>query len=398
MVWSIVWRIVRWPELTDQASAVRVITAHTRGELKQFVDFPFSLYSLERYPNWVPPLKMTVRDALDTRKNPFYLEASRECFLALRADRVVGRIVAIENRAANRFQNDKTGYWGFFECEDDRAAAAALFDAAGAWLAARGLISMLGPMNPSTNYECGLLVNGYENRPTFMTPWNPPYYDTLCTDAGLTKAQDLLGLWFPVGEPDFKFPDIVDRLCERALGKSNVEFRDIEPSQFNRELGICWDIYNSAWDDNWGFVPMPEAEFRHMAQDMRFLIWSALSFVATVDGEPAAFMLAVPDYNVVLHANRSGNTIPLGLARMLMHKPRARSARVMALGIKPAYRGLGILALFTREIARRGIAVNGIGAEASWLLEDNTLIVKPMRAMGARDRMRWRLYERPITG
>ena len=257
---------------------------------------------------------------------------------------------------------------------------------------------MLGPTNPSTNYECGVLVQGFENRPTFMTPWNPPYYDTLCLDAGLAQAKDLLGLWFPVGEPGWKFPDFVDRLCERALTRSKVEFRDIEPSKFDRELSLCWEIYNQAWDDNWGFVPMPEEEFRHMAKDMRYLIRPEWSFIATVDGKPAAFMLALPDFNVVLHGNRSGNTIPFGLARMLWHRSRGKSARVMALGIKPEFRSRGILALFTREIGRRGIAIGGEGAEASWLLEDNTLIVQPMRAMGARDRMRWRLYERALDG
>jgi GNAT superfamily N-acetyltransferase len=372
------------------------VVARPSQHLKQFVDFPFALYSDGRYPNWVPPLKSTVRDALDIEKNPFYRDAARECFVALREGRVVGRIAAIENRTANRFHNDKVGYWGFFECENDPEAAGALFRAAAEWLAARGLTSMLGPVNPSTNYECGVLVGGFENRPTFMTPWNPPYYDTLCTGAGLAKSKDLLGLWFPVGEPGFAFPEFVDKLCERALSKSKVEFRDLDPAHFARDLNLCWGIYNAAWDDNWGFVPMPEEEFRHMAKDMKYLVRKEWSFLATVDGVPAAFMLGLPDYNEVLRDNRSGNTIPFGIARMLHHKNRAKSARVMALGVRPEFRSRGILALFTREIGNRGMSIGGVGAEASWLLEDNTMIVQPMRAMGARDRMRWRLYERAV--
>lgn len=254
---------------------------------------------------------------------------------------------------------------------------------------------MLGPVNPSTNYECGQLVGGFENRPTFMTQWNPPYYDALCGAAGLAKSKDLLGLWFPVGEPGFAFPEFVDRLCERALQKSRVEFRDLDPANFDAELALCWEVYNASWDENWGFVPMPRDEFWHMARDMRFLVRKDLSFFATVDGRPAAFMLALPDYNIPLYGNRSGNTIPFGITRMLWYKSRAKAARVMALGVKPEFRTRGILALFTREIGRRGMAVGGDGAEASWLLEDNTLIVQPLRAMGARDRMRWRLYEGP---
>jgi hypothetical protein len=255
---------------------------------------------------------------------------------------------------------------------------------------------MLGPVNPSTNYSCGLLVAGHENRPTFMTPWTPPYYNTLCLAAGLQKSKDLLGLWFPVGEPGYQLPEFVDRLAERALARSRVVFRDVDLSRFKADLEICWEVYNAAWDDNWGFVPMPREEFAHMAKDMKLLIRPEWSFIATVDGAPAAFMLALPDYNVTLAGNPGGNTIPLGIARMLWHRKRAKSARVMALGIKPEFRSRGVLALFTREIARRGIAVGGDGAEASWLLEDNALIVQPMRHMGARDRMRWRLYERPV--
>ncbi len=161
-------------------------------------------------------------------------------------------------------------------------------------------------------------------------------------------------------------------------------------------MALCWDIYNNAWEKNWGFVPMPEAEFHHMAKDMKHLAWKELSFIAHVDDEPAGFMFAVPDYNEALVHNRSGRLFPLGLARMLWHKRDAKTARVMALGVKNKFRSRTILPLFTLEIMRRGRAIKGIGAEASWLLEDNHLIVKPMRALGASDRMRWRLYERPV--
>lgn len=377
-------------------AALRVTAVRSKRDLRRFVDLPYRLYDRERYPNWVPPLRVTVYDGLNER-SPFYKEAARECFLAWRGDRVVGRVAAIENRAAMRFHDNRVGFWGYFECEDDPGAARALFQAAAAWLGARGLESMVGPVSPSTNYECGLLVDGFENRPTFLTAWNPPYYDALCTQAGLVKAKDLLGLWFPIAEPGYRMPEFVDRICERALKSSRVEFRALDPRHFASELRLCWDIYNDSWEKNWGFVPMPYDEFAHMAKDMRFLVLKGISFIATIDGKPAAFMLAVPDYNEALYHNRSGNTIPFGVLRMLRFKKRARVARVMALGVKQAYRQRGILAVLTREILRRGVEVGGVGAEASWLLEDNTLIVQPLRAMGARDRMRWRLYEGPTS-
>lgn len=379
------------------ASPVTVRRVATARDLKEFVALPWRIYNEREHPQWVPPLRASVYDALDDRKNPFYKDAERELFVAYRDGAPAGRIAAIENRAHNRFHDDRTGFFGFFESVNDQQVASALFDAAAAWLGARGLQAMCGPMNPSTNYECGLLVDGFQHTPTFMTAWNPPWYDALCAGAGLQKAKDLLGLWFAIDQEGFAPPELLERHAARAVEKGRITFRDVDVAKFDREVAICWDIYNDAWERNWGFVPMEHEEFHHMAKDMKLLVFKELSFIAYVDGQPAGFMFALPDYNVALHRNRGGRLFPLGLARMLLHKRRAKTARVMALGVKSNFRSRTILALFAREIMRRGLALKGDGAEASWLLEDNMLIVKPLRALGATDRMRWRLYERPIA-
>jgi hypothetical protein len=379
--------------LIPTAVTPEIIPVATRRDLRRFVDFPWRLYTARDHPNWVPPLRVAVYDALDQRKNPFYQEADRGLFLAARDGAVVGRIAAIENRAHNRFHGDRVGFWGFFECIDDQQVADALFAAANGWLAARGLDTMRGPMNPSTNYECGLLVAGFEHRPTFMTAWNPDYYNRLCERAGLVKAKDLLGFWFPATEPGYALPEYVERQANRALEKGNITFRNLDPREFDREVALCWEIYNDAWERNWGFVPMSRDEFVHMAKDMKQLLWPELAFLASIDGVPAGFMLALPDYNEVLIHNRNGRLFPQGLVRMLWGKRTIKTARVMALGVKASFRSRSILALFTHEVMRRGLAIGKIGAEASWLLEDNQLIVKPMRAMGARERMRWRVYD-----
>ena len=368
----------------------------SRRELRRFVDFAYRFYDRARYPNWVAPLRVAVGDALDERKNPFYREAARALFLAERDGEVVGRIAAIENRAHNEFHGDRVGFWGFFECIDDQAVADALFAAAGGWLAARGLASMRGPMNPSTNYECGLLVEGFEHRPTFMTAWNPPYYDALCARAGMEKAKDLLAFRFEGETTGYALPEFVARQAERALTASRLTFRDMDPRRFDEEVAGLWTVYNDAWEKNWGFVPMTRPEFLHMAKDMKSLLDPRFAFVAELGGEPVGFMLALPDYNEVLVRNRSGRLLPLGIPLMLWGKRRIRDMRVMALGVRRSARSRSILALFTHEIMRRGQRYGKSGAEASWLLEDNQLIVKPMRAMGARERMRWRVYERPI--
>jgi hypothetical protein len=375
---------------------IRIHRVATRGDLRRFVGFPYRLYDARRYPQWVPPLRVAVYDALDERKNPFYREAARALFLAERAGEVVGRIAAIENRAHNRFHDDRTGFWGFFECVDDQAVADALFAAAERWLAERGLTVMRGPMTPSTNYECGLLVEGFEHRPTFMTAWNPPYYDTLCARAGFAKAKDLLAFWFEGETTGYALPEFVARQAERALTGGTLTFRDMDPSRFDEEVAGLWATYNDAWEKNWGFVPMSQSEFLHMAKDMKSLLDPRFAFVAEVGGEPVGFMLALPDYNEVLVRNRSGRLFPLGGPLMLWGKRRIRNMRVMALGVRRAARSRSILALFTHEIMRRGRLYGKNGAEASWLLEDNQLIVKPMRAMGAHERMRWRVYDRNV--
>ena len=379
-------------------STVSVRRATSRADVRAFINLPYELYADDAYANWVPPLRVAVSDALDDRRNPFYRNAARELFLAYQGDRLVGRIAAIENRAHNEFHKDRTGFFGFLDCINDRAVAAALLDAAAEWLTARGLEVMWGPMNPSTNHECGLLVDGFEHRPTFMTTWNPPYYLDLCEAAGLVKCKDLLAVWFSVKDADFTPPEVVTKLAERALKGGRMTFRDVDVAHWDRDVAICWEIYNEAWEKNWGFVPMTRDEFLHAAKDLKMLMRPELSFIAYVGDTPAGFMLAVPDYNEALRFNRSGRLFPLGLARMLLFKRRMKTARIFALGTRTAFRARSILPLFTFEIMRRGQAIGGEGAEASWMLEDNHLIMKPMYAMGATDRMRWRIYERKLGG
>ena len=346
----------------------------------------------------MPPLRATVYDALDRKKHPFYADADRELFLARRGKRIVGRIAAIENRAHNTFHGDRVGFWGFFECADDQEAADALFAAASGWLTARGLDVLRGPMNPSTNYECGLLIDGFEHRPSFMTAWNPPYYTTLCDRAGMQKAKDLVGYFIPMGDRGWNMPESFERLAERSLRRSRVAFRDLDLRRFEQELEVVWDVYNAAWERNWGFVPMSKQEFVHMARDMKPLIEPRYAFAADVDGRTVGFMLAVPDYSSVLQRIGNGRLFPTGAIRLLLGKRTIHDWRVMALGLRPEYRARGILPLFAWEAYRRGREANEQGAEASWILEDNERMNRPMTAMGTQIYRRWRVYDRDIRG
>lgn len=340
---------------------------------------------------------MMVRDLLDTKSNPFYQRADRALFVAKRDGRVVGRIAAIENRAHNAFHDDRIGFFGFFESINDTAIAERLFATAADWLESRGLTSVRGPMSPSTNHECGLLVDGFDEHPQFLTPWNPPYYESLILNAGFVAAKDLLGYWLPYSEPGYRIPEKFEVLARRAAARANLSFRDLEPKRYWEEVELCWGIYNSAWERNWGFIPMSHDEFMYMAKSLRLVLLKRFAFIAEINGVAAGFMLSTTDLNVILKRIPSGRLFPTGLAKILMGKSRVRSGRVLALGLKQEYRVRGILPLFMHEAARRAIAWRSPGGEASWILEDNAGMRQPIESLGGRLYRRWRIFDRPIA-
>lgn len=374
-----------------------IVRVQNKRDFKRFIDLPWQIYNPVTYPKWIPPLRLMVMDALDDEKNPFYKRAARELFLAVRGDRVVGRIAAIENRAHNEFHSDRVGFFGFFEAFDDQEAVNALFDAAAQWLTQRGLDTMRGPVSPSTNHETGLLVRGFRFEPTIMTAWNPRYYGTLCEGAGLVKSKDLLAYWLPMSDGKFKLPEHFQEHAARALSRTNLTFRDINLKAFSSELELCWNIYNAAWEKNWGFIPMSKEEFVYMAKEMKALIIPQFAFVAEVQRKPAGFMIVLPDFNQIFKRIPNGKLFPTGLFKLLLGKKHLKSGRVMLLGVKPEFRSRSIFQLFTHEVFRRGREFGAVGAEASWILEDNTLMTRPMETMGAKEYRRWRIYDKALT-
>jgi GNAT superfamily N-acetyltransferase len=377
---------------------VEIIPVESSRDLRRFVGLPWKIYNRVDHPQWVPPLRIAVQDALDVKANPFYKEADRQLFLALRNGIPVGRIAAIENRAHNAFHDDRVGFFGFFECANGQEAANALFAAAETWLRGRGLDTMRGPTNPSTNHECGMLVDGFERHPMIMTTWNPTYYPTLVDNAGFHKAKDLLAYHFPLeGADQFVFPERYTRLAERAMRGRTLTFRDLDLKDFSAEVERCWEIYNSAWEKNWGFFPMSKESFVHEAKVLKFLVWQNFTFMAEVDGEPAGFMIIVPDFHHAFKAVGNGRLLPTGIFKILAAKKRLRSGRVMILGAKEEYRRRGIFALFANEMFKRGKEFGRTEGEASWILEDNQKLTGSLDALGAREYRRWRLYDRAIA-
>jgi hypothetical protein len=373
--------------------ALTVTQVEGRRGTALFVDVAWKVLGGER--NWVPPLRMVVRDGLNARHNPFYREAERALFVAKRGGVPVGRIAAIENQAHNRHHGDRVGFFGFFDCADDPEAAEALLSRAERWLASRGLASVRGPVSPSMNHESGLLVEGFDTPPVIMTPWNPPHYGRLIECGGYEGVQDLLGYDVPAEGPT-TVPDRVRRLAERTARKTGVTFRPLDVPTLEREARLVLDLYCDAWSGNWGFVPPSWDEFWHTAKDLKSVLLPQFSFVAEVEGEMVGFMMVARDLNEVLHDVPSGRLWPSTIVKLLVGLPRVRRGRIVLLGLRSEYRNRGLFPLFAYEAARLARETGFEGAEASWILDDNESMVAPMDAMGMRAYKRWRIYEKAL--
>jgi len=374
------------------APAIREIG---RGEsVKPFIDFSWTINA--RDPRWIPPLRMVFDALLDREKHPFHQHADVALFVAERRGEIVGRIAATANWRANEFQGNTTGYFGLFECVDDETVAHALLERAAAWLKEKGLTAMQGPFNLSTNdelYSGGVLIDGFDTPPVFMMGHNPPYYQRLVESAGFEKAKDLLAYWLPHNQPPQRLLDGVDRLGKRE----GWRIRPVNMKRFKEEVGIVLGVYNSAWERNWGFIPMTEAEFDGMAKEFRPVVDPNLVMIAENDeGEPIGFMLALPDINQAIRPLKDGRLFPFGWAKFLWHKRRIRTARLLTLGMKPGYQRSGIGAALYLKCFQQG-AENGYeNAEASWILEDNGPMRQALEKIGAYVYKTYRVYERPL--
>lgn len=372
--------------------SVAVAPVTNGRDLRDFIKLPWSIYRKD--PRWVPPLIRDMKALLDRSTNPFFRHSSADFFLARRNGRCVGRIAAILNNNHNRFHGEKTAFFGFFESIDDRSVASALLDAAAQWGRERGMTEMRGPMNYSTNETVGLLVDGFDSDPFLLMPHNPRYYAGMLEGAGFHKAMDLYA-WFLRTEKGLN-PKII-RVGERVLREEKIHVRTLNKNRFWDEVEIIQKIYNDAWSENWGFVPMTDAEFRHMARDLKMIVDPRVVLIAEKNGEPVAFSLAIPDLNQALK-KINGRLFPFGLPLLLYHARRIRQVRVLALGIaKKLQNWNGIGAALYYESFRRGVAAGYRRCEFSWTLETNDLINRSMRLFGAHPYKRYRIYKKDLV-
>jgi GNAT superfamily N-acetyltransferase len=386
-------------------SGVQVRPVEGRRELTKFIKVPFGLH---QGTPWVPPLVTERRQFLSRKKNPYFEHAEAEYFLAWRDGRPVGRISAQIDQRWDHFQGGSDGQFGFLEAEDDPEVFAALLGAAESWVRERGRERLLGPMDFTTNDECGLLVEGYDRAPLILQPWHPPYYRERLEELGYGKAMDLLMWWLELGSQmytDEGFHPMIHEMAKKVEGEHGVTIRDMSKKDLEAELERFIEVYNSAWEKNWGFVPITEEEVRAQASNLKPVLDERWCFIAERDGEILGAAVTLPDCNQVI-GKMNGSLLPFGWLTFLgaMFSPHGVNTkragidrvRVFALGVKPEYQHLGIAAAFYDRCLRVGKELNQPRGETGWILEVNKPMNRAMEGMGGKVVKKYRLFERAL--
>ncbi|MEM1069133.1 MAG: N-acetyltransferase [Planctomycetota bacterium] len=373
-------------------STLRCEPVDGRRDQKQFLELEWQLYRGD--PNWVPPLKMVRKEMVGFKHHPFYDDASPQAFLVRRGDKVVGRVLAIVNHAHNRRYDENRGFFGFYECEDDVDASNELFATASAWLNEKGMTDIRGPVHPSLNYECGLLVDGFDSPPTFMIPYNHEYYGRLIEAFGFTQVQDLYSYEAHISILDDLDPKL-QFVIDEAIKRFKVDCRSIRRDQFNKDVRSFLEIYNLSLQQTWGYVPMSESEIDHQSKGLRHLIVPEMTSIAEIDGQAVGAGFGLLDYNQLIK-RINGRLFPFGWLTLLTKKKEVDRLRVISTNVLPEYQkwGLGLvtLARILPDAVNFGIQIG----EFSWVLESNTLSRGTIERGGARRTKVHRIYDRPI--
>jgi GNAT superfamily N-acetyltransferase len=368
---------------------VDVVPVDDPAGLRRFIRVPYDRY--RGNPYWVAPLPSDELVRLTPGKNPYFEHAEAAYFLARENGKIVGRVSASVDRNYDSFQGERQATFGFFEAWSAEAAAG-LIAAAESWARSKGAEVLRGPMSFTTNDECGLLIDGFERRPVLLMPYNPREYAGWLSAAGLVKAKDLYSFRCPVPQV---LPPAYERIASRAQMQKGLTTRPLDMRRFDEELEHVKAIYNSAWEKNWGFVPMTDREIDHMASQLKPVVKADLIRFAEIDGRVVAFALCVPDANIALHGVR-GRLLPFGIFKLLWALPRVREFRVMALGLGPELRRKGIGPLLIAELAVTTKRLGYTSCDIGWTLEDNDPVNDMSQVMGGVRSSVYRIYERRL--
>ena len=381
---------------SQRSSAIEIVPVASQAELQQFIRLPWQLYRSD--PNWVAPLLLDEKHRFDPAHNPFYQHAQVQLFLARRNSKAVGRISAHIDHNHNEYHHEKTAFFGFFETIPDESVARTLLAAASDWAGARDMKILRGPFNFNTNGESGLLIDGF-SMPCVMMPYNPRNYAQLIEAQGFAKAKDLLAYLIHIDkEFGMRSEKLIVRLrslAERAK-RRGFTVRNVNLNDFKAEVARLREIYNAAWERNWGFIPMTEAEFTTQAKDLKQIVVPSLAKIVELGSEPVGFGLVLPDVYQILKPLK-GRLMPFGLFRLLWGRRRVDGLRFITLGVKRAYRLRGVDALLYLGLMEETLALKKYRyCELSWLLEDNHPIINACEAVGGQRYKTYRIYEKQL--
>lgn len=367
---------------------IEISEIKSKKDFRHFLKLPFSLYAKD--PFYVPPLTREMKKHF-SQKNPFFKHASVRCFIARKNGRPSGRIVSIINKRHIELHDEKAGFFGFFESPADHEVASALLDRVASALKQEGMSILRGPMNFSTNEECGFLIEGHNCSPMLMTPYNPPYYNNLMESCGMTKAKDLYAY---IVDIPHELPSKVQRAASIAR-KRGITVRSVSKKNFDYEMAMFQKVYNSAWQKNWGFVPLTDEELTYLGHNLAPVIVPGLTLIAEKDGDPVGFMGMLPDYNMVLK-KMQGKLTPFSLLKAFYYSKKIKDLRMLLLGIKAEYRNRGVDAILFQE-GYKGVRNGGYRrVEFSWILEDNIPVQRLVEMIGGRLYKKYRIYEKRI--
>lgn len=368
-----------------------VIIVTTDDERKKFIEFPYQHYADNDV--WVPPLRMDQKKLINKKKNPFFDNAEMALFIAEHNGETAGRISAVVDHRFNEYHDTKTGHFGFFECIDDQETANLLFRVACDWLKDKGMKDVIGPASPGMMDTIGLLVDNFEKQPYLLMPYNKPYYEKLITNVGFKNEMDLLA--FYVNKDDIDLTRFERALAIVYKRNPGLKIRKVNMKKLNEEVEIVRNIYNQAWKDNWGFLPLTFEELQHTAKDFKMILDPDFAHIAEIDGKPIAFSIALLDYNQ-LFKKMNGNLFPFGIFKFLFWKKKIDRLRTALLGVVPEYRGKGIDALLTQKAIENGTRRELTQSELSWVLGTNTEMIRLAERIGGTLDKTYRMYRKEL--
>ncbi len=368
----------------------------SKRDLKKFVKVPFAVH--RDHPQWVPPLIMDRMQFLDRSKNPYFDHAEVELWIAERAGEPVGRISAQIDSRWDEYRGGNDGQFGFFETVNDAEVADALLDAGCDWLAGKGRDRVVGPMDFTTNDEIGIQIEGFDINPVILENCHQPYFQKLVEGNGFTKAMDLLMWHLEMGKlaDGLKFHPAIHEAAQKSLDEHEITIRPMRRKDMAAEMARFHEVYNEAWGDNWGFVPITEEEVEFHAKALKMVLDEDWAMIAEkADGEVVGAALTLPDINQVL-AKMNGRVLPLGWLHYLRGRRKIDVVRILALGVKKAYQHTGVAAaLYVRHM--QNTDPDGVmSGEAGWILETNEPMNRALEGMGGKVNKKFRIYEKQL--